>query len=52
MSFSGSTIICCYLQQNKLICANVGDSRAILGRIKGNSKWEAIPLSVDHKPTL
>lgn len=51
MSFSGSTVISCYLQQNKLICANVGDSRAILGRSKGGS-WEAIPLSTDHKPTL
>lgn len=52
MSFSGSTIICCYLQQNKLLCANVGDSRAIIGRIKSNNKWEAVPLSIDHKPSL
>lgn len=51
MSFSGSTVISCYLQQNKLICANVGDSRAILGRAKSN-KWEAIALSTDHKPTI
>lgn len=38
MSFSGSTVISCYLQQNKLLCANVGDSRAVLGRFKSN-KW-------------
>lgn len=51
MSFSGSTVNCCYLQQNKLLCANVGDSRAVLGRLKSN-KWEAIALSTDHKPTI
>lgn len=51
MSFSGSTIISCYLQQNKLFCANVGDSRAIVGRQR-SSKWEALPLSTDHKPSL
>jgi len=52
MSFSGSTVISCYLQQNKLLCANVGDSRAIMGRTKGNNTWEAIALSTDHKPTI
>lgn len=52
MSFSGSTVISCYLQQNKLYCANVGDSRAILGRHKKSSIWETIALSIDHKPNL
>jgi serine/threonine protein phosphatase PrpC len=51
MSFSGSTVISCYLQQNKLFCANVGDSRAIVGRER-SGKWEALPLSTDHKPSL
>lgn len=32
MSFSGSTIIGLYMQQNKVYTCNVGDSRAILGR--------------------
>jgi len=45
---SGSTLISVLIQHNKLWCANVGDSRAILGRFhQVNSKWEAIPLSID-----
>jgi serine/threonine protein phosphatase PrpC len=36
MSFSGSTVIGVYLNQNKLYCANVGDSRAILGKCLNN----------------
>lgn len=51
MSFSGSTIIACYMLQNKLYSCNVGDSRAILGR-EENKKWSAIALSEDHKPNL
>jgi serine/threonine protein phosphatase PrpC len=34
-----------------LLCANVGDSRAILGKNK-NGSWSAVPLSEDHKPSL
>ena len=51
LSFSGSTIISCYLIHNRLYCANVGDSRAILGKSKSGN-WSAIPLSEDHKPSL
>jgi serine/threonine protein phosphatase PrpC len=51
LSFSGSTVISCYFNQNKLYCANVGDSRAILGRVRGGI-WDAVPLSIDHKPSL
>ena len=51
MSFSGSTIIGCYMCQNKLFTCNVGDSRAIIGSCD-NGKWSAIPLSEDHKPNL
>ena len=40
----GATAVVCVLLGNKLICANVGDARAILCR---NGK--AIDLSVDHK---
>ena len=49
----GSTALC-GLQyydkngQSRLIIANVGDSRAVLC----NGKYEAVPLSVDHKPNL
>lgn len=40
----GATAVVCVLLGNKLICANVGDARAILCR---NGK--AVDLSVDHK---
>jgi serine/threonine protein phosphatase PrpC len=51
LSFSGSTIISCYMMHNKLYCCNVGDSRAIVGKCK-DGKWSAMPLSEDHKPSL
>ena len=50
-NFSGSTICFCLIQKKKLFTVNVGDSRAILGR-KGFIRWEAIQLSVDHKPDI
>ncbi len=40
----GATAVICLLLGNKLICANVGDARAILCR---NGK--ALDLSMDHK---
>lgn len=40
----GATAVVCVILGNKLVCANVGDARAILCR---NGK--AIDLSVDHK---
>ena len=43
-NFCGATAVICLLMGNKLICANVGDARAILCR---NGK--AVDLSVDHK---
>ncbi|MDA9673884.1 FHA domain-containing protein [bacterium] len=43
---SGTTANICILLDNKLICANVGDSRSILCRNN-----IAVPLSFDHKPT-
>jgi serine/threonine protein phosphatase PrpC len=66
VTFSGSTAVTILLIGNQLICANVGDSRAILASYKyakdvqlpeellgipGNEKvWLALPLSRDHKP--
>lgn len=50
-SFSGSTICCCLIQKKQLFVLNVGDSRAVLGR-KGLIRWEAIQLTVDHKPDI
>ena len=40
----GATAVVCLLLGNKLVCANVGDARAILCR---NGK--ALDLSMDHK---
>ena len=44
-NFSGTTCVMVFQVGERLICANVGDSRAIL--IKGDN---IIPLSVDQKP--
>ena len=44
-NFSGTTCVMVFQLGEKLICANVGDSRAIM--VKGNS---VIPLSIDQKP--
>ena len=50
--FSGTTCVSVIYTPKKLICANVGDSRAVLGRYdKHNKKWVPIELSRDHKPT-
>ncbi|CAD8174621.1 unnamed protein product [Paramecium pentaurelia] len=48
MSFSGSTLVIVYIQNNKIYCANLGDSRAIL--LNRDEKWKMKPLSRDHKP--
>ncbi len=63
VNFSGSTAVMVILIDDKIICANAGDSRAIL--VKENlsnnllnkesinrDKMEAIALSKDHKPEL
>lgn len=42
----GTTALIALLEDNKLIVANVGDSRGVMCDEKGN----AIPLSFDHKP--
>ena len=34
----------------RLICPNIGDSRAVLGRCV-NGNWESLELTRDHKPT-
>ena len=52
MNFSGSTIIACYMLQNKIYCCNVGDSRAILGKRQENNQWVSKALSEDHKPSV
>ena len=52
INFSGSTCISVFLIDDKIICGNCGDSRAILVTGKENQKNEIINLSIDHKPDL
>ena len=47
--FSGSTCISLIFTATKLICANVGDSRCIVGKYD-ERKWFSKNLSSDHKP--
>lgn len=51
--FSGSIYVNLVYTPEKLIVPNIGDSRAVLGRLinKENNEYKAIDLSRDHKPT-
>ena len=51
--FSGSTCVSVIYTPEKLIVPNIGDSRAVLGRLinKETNEYKAINLSRDHKPT-
>ena len=60
-NYSGSTAVVVLLIDGKLICANTGDSRAVLGYIETSKKdslnsngkvWRVANLSNDHKPQL
>jgi serine/threonine protein phosphatase PrpC len=57
-NYSGSTCVSLIYTPEKIITANVGDSRAVLGRYKNNGKsffndleWISHDLTRDHKPT-
>lgn len=66
MNFSGSTCVCVFVIDDRIICANCGDSRAILvthvvyknenryapPTSTSLSKFNIVPLSIDHKPDL
>jgi len=55
VEFSGTTSATVIIDRQKhvLHCANVGDSRVVLGRyISSSRKWEAYPLTADSKPGL
>lgn len=45
--FNGTTLNLCMFKNNKIYCANIGDSWSIL---KNKLFSEPIPLSWDHKP--
>ncbi|CAJ1350632.1 unnamed protein product, partial [Effrenium voratum] len=53
VEYSGSTGVVAMMETGKrlLTLANVGDSRAVLGRLEG-SKWSAVALTTDLKPEL
>jgi len=48
---SGTTAVTCYQHRDRLLVANVGDSRAVLGRCNTARKGcKAVELTSDHKP--
>ena len=51
--FSGSTCVSLIYTPEKMIVPNIGDSRAVMGRLinKETNQYKAIELSRDHKPT-
>lgn len=51
IAYSGSTCVAVVVQGKSLLCANVGDSRALL-LSKNNRDWQFTPLSTDHKPDI
>ena len=51
-TFSGSTCVSVIFTPSKLISANIGDSRAVIGRYEqATGKWTSHNLTRDHKPT-
>jgi len=43
----GTTAATAYVQGNKLYVANAGDTRVVI-----SNKRRAVPLTIDHTPTL
>eukprot|EP00924_Labyrinthula_sp_SR-Ha-C_P005238 augustus_masked-scaffold_1-processed-gene-25.60-mRNA-1 protein AED:0.20 eAED:0.24 QI:0/-1/0/1/-1/1/1/0/497 len=56
ISLSGTTAVVAVLKNKRLYIANVGDSRAVLGRenraADGKVSYSSIALTEDHKPDL
>ena len=48
---SGSTLVLVCRNGPQLQIANVGDSRCVLGRRTGFDRFQAVPLTKDHKPS-
>ena len=51
-NLSGTTCVSVIYTPKKLIIANIGDSRCVLGKLNKNNKWDYENLSRDHKPSL
>lgn len=52
VSLSGTTLVFSFLSGHKLLTANVGDSRSVLGRMTADGTMQVVELSHDHKPDL
>lgn len=52
ITYSGTTLVSVLLIGNYIVCANVGDSRAIVGSYKNSTHWQARAISHDHKPDI
>ena len=50
--FSGTTLTCAVIRDNKCIMANVGDSRTSLAYRGPGGKAIGVNLTIDHKPDL
>lgn len=48
---SGTTAVAAYQHRDMLLVANVGDSRAVLGRCNTAGQLQPVELSSDHKPS-
>lgn len=48
-TFSGTTVIVCYMDDKTMYSCNAGDSRAVLAKLV-DGKMKAVDLSDDHKP--
>ena len=49
-NFSGTTCVMVFQIGEKIICANIGDSRAIIVKGNSNNELDIKPLSIDQKP--
>lgn len=48
---SGSTCICCFINQSQIIFANLGDSRGVMFSVRANQN-AVVVATLDHKPVL
>jgi hypothetical protein len=53
ISCSGTTSVTVFIHDSLLLCANVGDSRAIIVLAEDDiPQWEVQQITIDHKPNL
>ena len=49
--FSGTTAVIILMYKDMIVCANAGDSRAVMFEKSQYGNWNAVALSRDLKPT-